>query len=467
MITNPVFGNTPTPKEIERRLNETDRLGLIVMDDKYLMICKKIFEDSKKIHYSKGVGMACIKLAYSYHTRGDYETAEYYLKLAQQEEYYEESEFFRAKVYNALGDRAADLNLPKEAMRYYRKILSPKMIVDPFVNGLANNGIGNCFTLLELQDSAHLYYKKAYHSFKRKNSSKTNKMQGVVASNLGMYFIRKNQIDSARYYLYTAKRMAKETKHPYGLSIAEGAFGALYLNNGQPDSAIVHLKAALSISLPDKNMYGVRVLYQNLYAAYSLKNDKKRANYYLGLYQSLSDNLGESKNVSIVVKSLIEEHQKILDTKKRQLTWIVLTSIFILFSTVAFFYFKYSKYRSQKLEVRKEKEELLDTVTKINNTYETETLAALITLAKTKDPTFFVKFNEMYPDFKRKMQLKFPDLNFSDLEFCAYLKMNFDTKEIARFANMSVRSVEAKKYRIRRKLDLSGSENINNFVINI
>ena len=47
---------------------------------------------------------------------------------------------------------------------------------------------------------------------------------------------------------------------------------------------------------------------------------------------------------------------------------------------------------------------------------------------------------------------------------CAYLKMDLSSKEIAPLLNITVRSVEMTRYRIRKKLGLSREDNLTEFL---
>ena len=49
----------------------------------------------------------------------------------------------------------------------------------------------------------------------------------------------------------------------------------------------------------------------------------------------------------------------------------------------------------------------------------------------------------------------------------AYLKMNLATKEIAPLLNISIRGVENKRYRLRKKMDLSPEENLTEYMMQI
>ena len=70
-------------------------------------------------------------------------------------------------------------------------------------------------------------------------------------------------------------------------------------------------------------------------------------------------------------------------------------------------------------------------------------------------------FNKFDPLFSDKILDIAPTMVASELEFCALLRLNFETKEIARYTGFSVRAVESKKYRIRKKLKVSSDIDLN------
>ena len=79
-----------------------------------------------------------------------------------------------------------------------------------------------------------------------------------------------------------------------------------------------------------------------------------------------------------------------------------------------------------------------------------ETLNLLIGLAEKDDPSFYFKFNEVFPNFSDNLLKISPKLTQSDIEYCAMMKLNFDTKKIASIKRLSIGAVESKKYRIRK-----------------
>ena len=54
----------------------------------------------------------------------------------------------------------------------------------------------------------------------------------------------------------------------------------------------------------------------------------------------------------------------------------------------------------------------------------------------------------------QKLTAKYSDLRSGDIKLCCYLKMNMNTKDIAQITGLSVRAIENKRYRLRKKLIL-------------
>ncbi|MFP3598618.1 helix-turn-helix transcriptional regulator [Chryseobacterium sp. SIMBA_029] len=98
---------------------------------------------------------------------------------------------------------------------------------------------------------------------------------------------------------------------------------------------------------------------------------------------------------------------------------------------------------------------------------EPQDLSNIIELAKSNDKSFYLKFSELYPKFNQQLLALNQQLTPRDLEYCALIKLNFDTKEIAQIKNMSIGSVESRKYRIRKKLDIGTQENMYVWFINL
>ncbi|WP_443945978.1 7TM diverse intracellular signaling domain-containing protein [Pedobacter sp. AW1-32] len=87
-------------------------------------------------------------------------------------------------------------------------------------------------------------------------------------------------------------------------------------------------------------------------------------------------------------------------------------------------------------------------------------LKDLVQLAHEADPSFMTRFSEVENDFMQEILSRDPGLLQPERELCAYMRLGFETKEIARVTKLSVRAVESRKYRVRKKLGLSSDTNM-------
>ncbi|HDZ06850.1 hypothetical protein LCGC14_0050360 [marine sediment metagenome] len=76
-------------------------------------------------------------------------------------------------------------------------------------------------------------------------------------------------------------------------------------------------------------------------------------------------------------------------------------------------------------------------------------------------------FNNADKDFLKNVKDKHPDLSANDLRLCAYLRLNLSSKEIAPLLNISVRSVEVKRYRLRKKMNLAHEAGLTEYILNL
>ncbi len=79
---------------------------------------------------------------------------------------------------------------------------------------------------------------------------------------------------------------------------------------------------------------------------------------------------------------------------------------------------------------------------------------------------FEAAFTETHVNFFNKLRKKHPNLTDEDLRLCAYLKVNLSSKELAPIFKITTRSVDLKKYRLKKKLGLSREEALKTYIMN-
>ena len=76
-------------------------------------------------------------------------------------------------------------------------------------------------------------------------------------------------------------------------------------------------------------------------------------------------------------------------------------------------------------------------------------------------------FNEAHENYFRKLKAMHPELSPNDLRFCAFLRMNMSSKEIASLLNITVRGVEIRRYRLRKKMGLEHEKNLVEYLMEV
>lgn len=74
-------------------------------------------------------------------------------------------------------------------------------------------------------------------------------------------------------------------------------------------------------------------------------------------------------------------------------------------------------------------------------------------------------FDLIHKNFFRHLRSQYPSLTATDLKFCALIRLNLSTKDIAHFTGLTVRGVEGARLRLRKKLGLQKEQSLTEFLI--
>jgi phosphate/sulfate permease/DNA-binding CsgD family transcriptional regulator len=80
---------------------------------------------------------------------------------------------------------------------------------------------------------------------------------------------------------------------------------------------------------------------------------------------------------------------------------------------------------------------------------------------------FNIRIERMHKDFIGRLVQMNPDLSPNDIRLAVLLRLGISTKEIATLMNISPKSVEINRYRLRKKLGLDRGANLTQFINNI
>ena len=67
-------------------------------------------------------------------------------------------------------------------------------------------------------------------------------------------------------------------------------------------------------------------------------------------------------------------------------------------------------------------------------------------------------------EFYDNIKSDFPKLTKSELELCALIRLNLSSKDIAAIRSVEPKSIEMARYRLRKKFEMSGTEDLSAFL---
>ncbi len=76
-------------------------------------------------------------------------------------------------------------------------------------------------------------------------------------------------------------------------------------------------------------------------------------------------------------------------------------------------------------------------------------------------------FEEVHKDFNSNVKSKYPEVTSNELRLLALLKMNLSSKEIANILNISPEGIKKARYRLRKKLDITTEDSLQDLVLSL
>ncbi|WP_123912724.1 tetratricopeptide repeat protein [Chryseobacterium pennipullorum] len=413
-----------------------------------------------KMKYHAGKGLCYLNIASVNVSAGNYQKALFFFNKAEDYLGNSENPYHKAELYNDYSQYYAHLKIYDKAIEYNHKafaylkaskktMLSSKLLPRLYVN----KGI--------------YYARKGWRGTSLKSFQKGNVLENSAYTNcmVAQYYLFVHQPDSAGIYIKRSEEKMESQK----TSDAESMWvyyttGYYYNEVNNSDDAEKALKQALEINIKTRRTYSshIKDVYKAMADLYKKKNDGGRAYYYLNKYMEEEKRIDTARFATMnkATEDFISEIKKESDWHKSDFPLLIAMSITVL--TVSGVYVRkvIHKMNMKKLNLKKETDELK------NHVYNKQ-LQEVIELARKNDSSFLLKFKELYPDFINALLKINPDLENSELTFCAMLKLQFSSKEIADYTFVQHRSVQQKKYRIRKRLNIPGETDIYEFFDNL
>jgi hypothetical protein len=436
----------------------------------YIETAIKALNLSNDIKYDEGKGKAHSWIAEGLVTVGLFKEGLKHLESVEKTDFYKESILAQSEVHRVRGRAYGELKLYQQAIREFR-----------FQLGLIKNLTGEkqkksyqftyenlsvAFDAIGQLDSVEKYNHLLLKNLEGEDEKKEVFRYLVVYDNLGKLYVKKGNFSQAQKYLDKGMTLVEKYKIPVVLN-TYSSLGTLEEKKGNLKQAADFYEKSLANKRAIGSRNGMKNSYRELADFYRrTKVDKAKGDQYNMAFSRLSDSL-ESENrqvVDQVLNQILKLKDQESETKVSKSAKITLISVVLLFATVAFFVWRHKHNR----KILGEKNEALQETETINKEL-TEQIGenkfnALIEQAKSNNPEFLTLFTELYPEFIQALKTIDPNLRSTELEFCAMAFLNFSTKNISEYTFVTIRAVQVRKNRLRKKFAIPSDVDFNNWM---
>jgi tetratricopeptide (TPR) repeat protein len=371
---------------------------------------------------------------------------------------------------------------------------------------ILHNAMGIALQGLD-KDLEAIYHFEINEKLSREIGDSLTELFAII--NKGTVYLDIDSLQRANDCFLLALQKNLSIQSQYAEAAIQGNIGNLALFENDLNKAKKHSFTSVTISRKNNFIPYLIESYETISEVYIKLNDYENALRYYKLQKELEDSVLNSEKIADINRLKIqheaenqEANAKIFEAKLRNRNILSISVILFSVFTIIILILLYSRFRLNKKIHKKEKEELNFTIdeknrqlmvqlmeTKMKHRILDEAGILLEAIDKSKDQDELKSkveefkntvqktnkveedwqkinyhFEKVHPDFFKKLRETHPNLSNNDLKLCAYTKMNLATKDIANLMNISYRSVQTNRYRIKKKMKLDDETNFTSYI---
>ncbi len=459
-----------TPDDIYKKIQVSKSLISEGKKDEFIQAMDDAIQSSSKIGYSYGVAYGYYAKANVAYFKRDFNNSIKFAQLADEQNLSKEDSRLKTDIYHLLGQNHAVIGLNEEAIRYYKKMIAASENIPDKTKSIYNENIGynDLASIYGLnkknKDSAYYYMSKIYNSLHNygNRDDKLNILLAKATGAMAAIDLEKGKKDSSDFYLKkSSQEFPKKIADTFKGPAVYKHLAAVQASHSSYKEAAKYIDLYINTAEKTGNLQDINDAYKLKYEISEKISGGKKSYQDLKKYVKVNDSIEEMDraNIKKVFVNKLEEKNKQIQKESMYSRYFLMTIILIVLA-VCFGGYMLKQYLKRKNLEKKgmlyEKEsEITELESKINIAFED-----VISLAKSNSPNFLTRFQEVYPDFCNKIIEIYPEIQNSELISCAYIRLNFSTKDIANFTFVTPKTVQMKKYRLRKKLNISSDKDI-------
>lgn len=470
-------------RKIEDLLEKAEKKHKIYRDFEELKLAKEASILAEKTDNSKIIAESNYILARALASLELQKESLYYIQKVFSQEYAKENSVLLAKLLEIKSYNYSVLSLQSQCSHERSKILkllkgksdtcSIKILSRTYGN------IGNQFFEENKLDSAFVYYSLSGKELNKLPEKNVHSSLSEQYLDLGKAFLKKGTIDSSLYYINKSYNLKIKYKDPL-LFAHYIEFGSYYENQKQYEKALeLYLKAVQNMKDHSINLIPFNDINQKISNIYEILGDKDKQIEFAEIYSKKEHQLALEKSrnldyaLNIILNDKKNEYNSIQNKKYKWIFSGILALIVILFFVYNLLR-KNLKHKETTIteftSTLQEKEEIIskknveteELQQKVNDAY-----TEVIDLAKNNEPSFYFRFQEVYPEFQKKILEINQNLRTTELVLCAYVFLGFSIKDIAEYTFKSINTVRNRKQNLRKKFSLQTEEDLGIWLRNL
>ena len=469
--------------------------------DEAMQTAQASVELARKLHRKVSEAKAYSRIAALYNRIGDAVKATDYLLqgLNIYEELHDSTAI--AAMNNNMGLVYSDRGENEEALAHLNKALAIWTRRN-YTGGIAR-ALTNIGEIYQRQGKRKLALENYQRALAICREIDDKRFSGTVLNLTGEFYFSEKEYDKALQYHDQALKIASELDDKATQAETYVNISHVYIGRQQPDKALEAALKGIAIARSIDYKVALADNYEKAMKASDMKKDYQQAYTYQTLYHALKDSLENSENISEMQRL---NHLHVLDRKQAEITLLqqqhqadlfrrntfLVAGILLLIIGLLVYnrqklkskrQLERNEYQLQKKEQQLdflkqsliEKSELLEKMTKEmeaanvqpDEQVQIEKFNRILEsniLTQEDWENFKHAFEEVYPNFFAMLRYKYQDITAAELRLAALLRMNLSLKESAKMLGVSPDSVKQSRYRLKKRLNLSENESLDEFI---
>ncbi len=497
------------------KLSQTD-------PDSSIAVAIEAYTLSKRVASIKHIAVATLNLGRSYIRTGAYQNALRYLtEAAEYNKSDELDDYTKGEILRNIGNIYFIQYKPDEAMSFYKEsLLYFKTADDVLAEATVYGNIGNIFYEEASLDSA-LYYNKL--SLAKRLDQNSENDAAISYLNMAMLYDAMDSTQMAIDYSLKALNYAEKTDSKVMMTYPLKVLSSVYRKSGKLSEAIRYAQQSLELAQDLNVIYEQKDAHSNLARSYAAIKNYEKAYFHLENQKALNDSLlNEDANQRLAEMRAVYETEKAEqenmllvaeNTLQKTRAFAITTTLLVVLLFVVLFYARVISKKKRELELLEKDKIISESKKKLadealaNSTIKAEHLEKELTnyalhivekneflksinkeLSQLKSDIanpdaikginklghrvyqnsmlnkdreeFEIHVEQACSGFFKKLEQDYPDLTTQERRLAALLRLNLSSKDISGILNISPKSVDQSRYRLRKKLNLDKSKNL-------